>query len=232
MIHILKREFTDSIKSIRAILIILFITFVSYKSALFLKENPFLISELGKEGIKAGDVYSAGLSLIVFIFGFLFVFAISHDIVNSETEMKTMRLLVTKTSRPQVMFGKLLGATLFWVVTISVSYAIISLISQVWNGEEYLRTLIFLFYIICLAVFISTIVPKTKLTMFLGILLGIALPILGSVSMIIDKWYLVPFKYILPFYYLDQSFGYVLIPLAIGIIFFLMSVLIMERRDL
>lgn len=48
MVHVLKREFTDSFKSVRSILIILFFTFVSYQSAKFFRDHQALLNEVAK----------------------------------------------------------------------------------------------------------------------------------------------------------------------------------------
>lgn len=232
MTSILKREFIDLFKSVRAILIILFITFVSYQSAKFINNNPGLINDLIESGGDEGSIYTATIALIVLVFGFLFVFATSHDLVNKEIELKTIRLLVTKVSRLQIMIGKFLGTLLFWIITVSISFAILSMFAGSWFPKDYFQSLIFLFYIISFVQLISTVITKTKLTMFLGILLGIALPILGLVAAMSDKWYLAPLKYILPYKYLDGSVSLMIIPLAIGIIYFVISVILMQRRDL
>lgn len=232
MIHVLKREFTDSFKSVRSILIILFITFVSYQSATFIDNNPELIEEIMKSGGEEGSAYTAAIALIVLIFGFLFVFATSHDLINKEIELRTMRLLVTKVSRMQIMAGKLLGTMLFWMVTVSISFIILSVISGSWFPKDYFQSLVFLFYIVSFVILTSTVFTKSKLSMFLGIILGITLPIIGLATGFSDKWYLAPFKYLLPYKYLDGSIGLMFIPLAIGAIYFLISVFIMQRKDL
>ncbi|MCJ7842120.1 ABC transporter permease [Lederbergia sp. NSJ-179] len=231
MFHVLKREFIDSFKSVRSILIILFITFVSYQSATFFDSNPGIVSNLMEDG-EESSIYTASIALIVSIFGFLFVFATSHDLINKEVELKTIRLLVTKVSRGNIMTGKLLGTMLFWVVTVSISFVVLTVIAGSWFPKDYFQTLVFLFYIINSVLLISTLVTKPKLTMFLGVILGLALPIIGLVSMLSDKWYLVPFKYLLPYRYMEGSIVLMLIPLAIGVIYFLISVLIMKRKDL
>ncbi|UOQ83648.1 ABC transporter permease [Gracilibacillus salinarum] len=232
MVHILWREFTDSFKSIRSILIILFVTFISYQSAVFLADNPLLAEEIVTYGGDQGSVYTLAISFIVLMFGFLFVFAISHDVINKEIEMRTIRLLVNKIPRWQIMIGKFFGILLFWIVTISISYAILLAISGEWSFLDYFSTLLFLFYAIGLVLFISTVIPKTKLTMFLGILLGLALPIVGFISVLSEKWYLIPFKYLLPYYYVEDNSAKLLVPLLIGVVYLGVSILIMRRRDL
>lgn len=232
MLHILKREFVDSFKSIRSILILLFITFVSYQSATFIHSNPGIVDEFVESGSQDGSSYTAAIVLIILLFGFLFVFATSHDCINKEVELRTMRLLVTKMSRLQIMLGKFLGTMLFWIVTVSISFAILSMVAGSWFPKDYFQSMIFLFYIVSFVLLFSTVITKTKLTMFLGILLGITLPAIGLVATVIDKWYLVPFKYILPYKYLVGSNVLMLIPLFIGTIYLLISVLLMQRRDL
>ncbi|GGB40501.1 ABC transporter permease subunit [Virgibacillus dakarensis] len=162
MIHILKQEFIDSFRSIRSIIIVLFITFVSYQFAKFADNNQALINKILENGGEEGSVYTAAIALIVLVFGFLFAFAISHDSINREVEMRTMRLLVTKTSRLQILLGKFLGTLLFWVVVISVSFSILLIISGSWFLKDYLQSLIFLFYIVSFVLLISTLIPKTK----------------------------------------------------------------------
>src|SRR5690625_5912313 len=86
------------------------------------------------------------------------------------------------------MLGKFLGTLLFWIVTVSISYSIIYFISDSWHTESFLQAIVFIFYVVSLVFLISTIVTKSKLTMFLGIVLGLILPILGLLSITIDKW--------------------------------------------
>lgn len=232
MIYLLRREFVDSFKSIRSILIILFITFLSYQSATFFDSNPGIVKDLMEGGGEEGSIYTAAIALIVAVFGFLFVFASSHDLINKEVELKTMRLLVTKVSRVEIMLGKLLGALLFWVVTISISFAILTIIAGKWFPKDYFQSLVFLFYIISFVLLVSTLFTNSKITMFLGIILGVTLPIIGLVSMVSNKWYWIPFKYLLPYRYLEGSIVLTLIPLAIGAIYFLISVSVLKRKDL
>ena len=229
MYAILKREFIDSFKSIRSMLIILFITVASYQSASYFNSNPSVINEMLFEGVDNSAAYAAVISLILMVLGFLFAFAISHDLINKEIELKTIRLLITKTSSLKLMLGKF--SLLFWILTVSISYSIIYFISDSWHTESFLQAIVFIFYVVSLVFLISTIVTKSKLTMFLGIVLGLILPILGLLSITIDKWYLLPFKYLLPYKYLNDTLGYLFIPLSISLVYILIAVTVMRRRD-
>ena len=125
------------------------------------------------------------------------------------------------------MVGKLLGTFLFWFVTISISYIIIYFISVSWYIESYLQIIVFLFYVVSLVLFIATIITKSKLTMFLGTILGIVLPMLGLLVITINKWYLRPFKYVLPYKYLNEQLSNMLIPLLISVGYILMDINVM-----
>lgn len=232
MIHIVKQEFLDAFKSIRSILIILFITYISYQSASILRDNPLLVQEFVDLGGDESAVYTIASALVVLVFGFLFAFAISHDVINKEVELKTIRLLVTKQSRWQVVLGKFLGIFLFWAVVISVSFLIMTIIAGKWFTKDYVTALLLVFYMTSFVLLISTLIPKSKLTMFLGILFGIMLPIIGINAMFSDKWYMLLFKYILPYKYVAESAGWLVIPFVIGLVYIAISILWMKRKDL
>ncbi|SDJ12711.1 ABC transporter permease [Salimicrobium halophilum] len=230
MIALAKREFFDSFKSIKSLLIILFTTLVSWQTAQYLSSNPLLIQEAAVQG-KESEFVTAVTAFIVISLGFLFVFSVSHDIINKEIEGKTIRLLVTKKPRSQIMFGKFLGTLLFWVAIFSISYLVTSLIAQVWVTEEYLRMVAFLTYIVGMVFLVSTLVERTKLTMFIGVFAGIIIPILGIASTIVDKWWMIGIEYLLPYTYIEKGF-LMIIPFLMGLMFFLISMKIMSGKDL
>lgn len=232
MTHILKQEFMDAFKSVRSILIILFITYVSYKSASFLQENPALVQEFVDLGGNESAIYTIAIILVVLFFGFLFTFAISHDVINKEVELKTIRLLVTKQPRWRVVLGKFFGIFLFWAAVISVSFLILTIVAGQWFIKDYVTGLLLVFYMTSFVLLISTLVPKSKLTMFLGILFGIMLPIIGFSASVSDKWYMLPFKYILPYKYAEEPMGLLIIPFVIGLIYIAISILWLKRKDL
>lgn len=233
MQHVLKREFVDSFKSVRAVLIVLFLVATAYFSANFFDNHQKLITSLleNNTGIEVSAVYAMAVSMVVMVFGCLFVFSISHDIINNETETKTIRLLISKISRTQMMTGKFLGNYLFWFVAITVTYLVIFVISGTWSLTFYIQTLALLLYFVSLAFMLSTLIAKTKLSMFLGILIGIMLPIVNAISIFNDQWYFLPTRYLLPFYYTNQTLWFMLVPVAISLVFVGIAMAIMRRRD-
>lgn len=228
MIHILKNEFLHSFKSFKSIIIILFFTLTSYLTASYLSDNTSLLGDQ----LNTQSAYTSSIKLLVFFLGFLFVFSVSHDLINRELDYQTIRLLVTKTSKLNIILGKFLGVLLFWIISISISFIIISFYARDWFIKDYIITIIVLFYIISLVTFLSTIIPKPSVTMFLGIIISILAPILGFWGAFSEKWFLIPFKFILPYYYVVKSNFFMIVPLLIGITFLLLSNFIFNRKDL
>jgi ABC-2 type transport system permease protein len=227
MRSIISHEFLNSFKSFKSVLIILFFTLTSLLSAHFFARHPSLIKD-----VHSGSVYTSSIKFLIFFFGFLFVSAVSHDVINKELDYQTIRLLVTKTSKINIIMGKFIGVFLFWLFSITVCFLIVSFYAKTWFFVDYYTVIIFLFFIVTFTIFLSTIIIKPGLTMFLGILIGILAPILGLWSSFSSKWFLVPFKYLLPYYYLIQSKGFLIFPLLFGAMLLFGSYLIFQRKDL
>ena len=227
MIHILKSEFLHSFKSFKSIVIILFFTLTSVLTASYLSNNASLLGDQ-----LTGSAYTSSIKFLVFFLGFLFVFSVSHDLINRELDYQTIRLLVTKTSKLNIILGKFLGVLLFWLISISISFLIISFYAHDWFMKDYITTIVVLFFMVSFVTFLSTIIPKPSVTMFLGILISILAPILGFWAAFSDKWFLIPFKFMLPYYYVVKSNFFLIFPLLIGVGLLLCSYFIFKRKDL
>jgi len=227
MIHIIRNEFMNSFKSFKSIAIIVFFTITSFLTASYLSDNAQLLGELNSD-----SAYTSTIKFLVFFLGFLFVFSVSHDLVNRELDYNTIRLLVSKTSRFNIIIGKMLGSFIFWVCSISISFIVVSIYAKTWFYLDYVTVIAVLFFITSFNVFLSTVVTKPSMTMFLGILLGILFPILGLWAAFSDKWYLLPFKYLLPYHYVVESNFYLVGPFLIGILLVATSYIIFKRKDL
>ncbi|AOT00526.1 hypothetical protein ESP131_09765 [Exiguobacterium sp. U13-1] len=227
MFPIVKQEFTSSFKSIKAILLILFLTITSVFTASYLTRHPELLA-----GVNQPSAYTSSIKFFILFFGFLFVAALSHDIINREIETRTIRLLVTKTSRLRIVLEKFLGSLLFWCATLTINFLIVSLYAQQWFWMDYLTVLIVILYITSFNIFLSTMIAKPGLTMFLGIFLGVVVPIIGLWSAFSEKWYLVPFQYILPYHAVIMSGTLLLLPVLWSGLFLTVSYLTLKRKDL
>lgn len=227
MIHIIRNEFMNSFKSFKSIAIIVFFTLTSFLTASYLSDNAQLLGELNSD-----SAYTSTIKFLVFFLGFLFVFSVSHDLVNRELDYNTIRLLVSKTSRFNIIIGKMLGSFIFWVCSITISFVVVSIYAKTWFYLDYVTVIAVLFFITSFNVFLSTIVTKPSITMFLGILFGILFPILGLWAAFSDKWYLLPFKYLLPYHYVVESNFYLVGPFLIGILLVATSYMVFKRKDL
>jgi len=229
MFAITLREFKSLFQSIRAILIIVVLFGVTIGSAKLVNQFKGQLSDLG-----LGDnAYIIGLMLLLFLASPLFVTSISHSSVNKEIESKTIRFLATKTSRENIIFGKFLGNVSFWVLCLTVALLLIVPFSKSFSIVDLIQSIIFVSYFIGLSLFLSTVVNSSAMTMFVGIFISIALPVIGMWSLISKNVIVDTLSYLTPYYYYTQentTYTYlVLIHIAV---FVIASLMIFKRRDL
>lgn len=229
MFAITLREFKSLFQSIRAILIIVVLFGVTIGSAKLVSQFKGQLSDLG-----LGDsAYIIGLMLLLFLASPLFVTSISHSSVNKEIESKTIRFLATKTSRENIIFGKFLGNVSFWVLCLTVALLLIVPFSKSFPIVDLIQSIIFVSYFIGLSLFLSTVVNSSAMTMFVGIFISIALPVIGMWSLISKNVIVDTLSYLTPYYYYTQeNTAYTYLVLIHIAVFVIASLMIFKRRDL
>lgn len=228
MYIIAKREFFSLFKGIKSILIIAILLLTAYYSAKFSNILMSLIEFTPKE---ARHIHTVGLLTVLFSFGLLFVMGLSHDCMNREIRDRTMRFLVTRTSRSSILFGKFFGIALFWLVCIAISFIIVSIFAKRFDGLIFSQIMSLLVYQIAMTVLLSVLITKPGITMFIGTILGIAFPIFGLwVSFTSNVW-LSWIKFFTPFYFLDREDYTLLVILLFAGLMLLIANLIFKRRE-
>jgi len=229
MFAISLREFKSLFQSIRAIIIIIVLFGVTAGSAKLVSQFKSELSRLG-----LGDnAYIIGLMLLLFLAAPLFVTSISHSSVNKEMESKTIRFLATKTSRENIIFGKFLGNMSFWVVCLTVALLLIIPFSKSFYFVDLIQSIIFVSYFIGLSLFLSTLVNNSSMTMFSGIVISIALPVIGMWSLLSKNVIVDTISYLTPyFYYTNENTSYTYLVLIHTAAFVILSLIIFKRRDL
>lgn len=223
-----KREFFSLFKGIKSIMIIVILLVTSYYSAKF---SNLLTSEIDLTAKEAENIYTIGLLALLFLFGQLFVMGLSHDTMNRETHERTIRFLVTRTSRSSIVLGKFFGIWLFWFVCLTVSFLLISIFAKKIDVFIFLQIMSLLTYQIALTILFSVLIPKPGFTMFLGIVLGLVFPILGFWLTFTSNVWVSWLKFITPFYYLDRDdYTFWVIVLLAGIMLGIAN-LIFKRRE-
>lgn len=224
MFAITLREFKSLFQSIRAILIIVVLFGVTTGSAKLVSQFKGQLSDLGL----GNNAYIIGLMLLLFLAAPLFVTSISHSSVS-----KTIRFLATKTSRENIIFGKFLGNVSFWVLCLTVSLILIVPFSKSFHFVDLIQSIIFVSYFIGLSLFLSTVVNSSSMTMFVGIFISIALPIIGMWSLISKNVIVDTLSYLTPYYYYTQeNTAYTYLVLIHIAVFVLTTLIIFKRRDL
>ncbi len=229
MFAISLREFKSLFQSIRAIIIIVVLFGVTVGSAKLVSQFKSELSGLGL----GNNAYIIGLMLLLFLAAPLFVTSISHSSVNKEMESKTIRFLATKTSRESIIFGKFLGNMSFWVICLTVALLLIIPFSKSFYFVDLIQSIIFVSYFIGLSLFLSTLVNNSSLTMFAGIVISIALPVIGMWSLLSKNVVVDTISYLTPyFYYTNENTSYTYFVLIHTAVFVILSLIIFKRRDL
>ncbi|WP_191567397.1 ABC transporter permease [Metabacillus idriensis] len=230
MIAICRREFISLFKSVKSVIFILIITGMTFLIADLMSGIP--PEELEGMGLKNG--YVTGLMFLMYFFGPLFVTSLSHDIINREEQSRTLRFLVTKIHRDKIVLGKFLGILSFWVACLFLALVLISIFTRTFYLLPFLENIVFLSYFISLSIFISTIVNRPTFSMFLGIILSIALPVVGFWALVSKSNMVINILSVFtPYYYFgftDQPIiGYLTIILTLLLL--ISSLLIFRKRD-
>lgn len=209
-------------------MILMLLLATSYYSAKF---SDLLTSGIELTAREAENIHTVGLLILILFFGQLFVMGLSHDSLNRETHERTIRFLVTRTSRTSIILGKFLGIWLFWLICLTTSFLLTSIFSQKLDVFIFTQTMSLLTFQICLTILLSVLIPKPGFTMFLGIMVGVAFPIIGLwVSFTSNVW-VSWMKFITPYYYLiREDYTFLVIVILAGIMLVIAN-LIFKRRE-
>ncbi|MFS0765564.1 hypothetical protein ABC374_19170 [Peribacillus sp. 1P06PB] len=223
-----KREFISLFKGIKSVIIVMMLLATSYYSAKF---SDLLTTGIELTAREAENIHTVGLLILILFFGQLFVMGLSHDSLNRETHERTIRFLVTRTSRTSIILGKFLGIWLFWLICLTTSFLLTSIFSQKIDVFIFTQTMSLLTYQIGLTILLSVLIPKPGFTMFLGIMVGVAFPIIGLwVSFTSNVW-VSWMKFITPYYYLiREDYTFLVIFILAGIMLVIAN-LIFKRRE-
>jgi ABC-2 type transport system permease protein len=227
MLAIMQKEFTALFKSFKSLAVIFFFLIITFAISRSFHQN---LSFLQQSGSDTSPYVSSIRGLLIF-FGFLFGMTLSHDSINREIESQTIRYLVPKINRQSIIIGKFLGILFFWIVSITISFSVISIYAKKIYLIDYIQMIGYIGYVISLTILLSMVVRKSTYTMFIAVFLGILLPGLGLwTTFTPSHWGVV--KYLFPFYYILDHSVKNMIPFVFSALFLIITISIFTRRDL
>lgn len=229
MIGICLREFQSLFKSIKSvIIIIIFVGMTALVSSLLGK----ITEDLQLMGIN--NIYVAGVMIILLLIGPLLVISLSHDALNREFQNRSIRFLVTKTSRNQIVIGKFLGVFLFWFLCMLIAWTVSFPITNHFNFLSLIEACIFLSYFIALSLLLSVSVSKPSYSIFIGVICGIVFPVVGFWSSFEQTNLYVKFISLLTpyFYYQEESTFYSYLVVILTLILLFCTMMLFRERDL
>ncbi|MDE5053989.1 ABC transporter permease subunit [Niallia taxi] len=228
MFEIGKREFLQLCKGVKSVLIILLFLVTSYYSAKFAEPLAEVTEMTAKE---AAQAHVAGLIFLILIFGQLFVTSLSHDSINREIHERTMRFLVTKTTRLSILLGKFLGIWMFWFVSLFLSYLIISIITKKVSILMFSQTMSLLTFQVAFVLLLSVLIRSPGITMFFGIISSLIFPIIGGWLMLTSNPAISWLKYITPYYYMEKEDYKFLIIFVFAAVLIYLADLVFKRKE-
>jgi ABC-2 type transport system permease protein len=225
---IAKKEFSQLFSGFKSLIVITLLLVTSYYSAKF---SSFLANDIELSAKEVENIHVIGLLFIIILFGQLFIMGLSHDVMNRELHERTMRFLVSRTSRLSIVVGKFIGIWAYWFVCIVVSHILISIFSHKFDLFIFSQLMSLLTYQIALTILLSIIIPKPGFTMFLGVVIGLIFPILSFWLTFTSSAWFSWMKYGNPYYYLNrEDFTFLMIPVLAGLMIAL-AYLLFKRRD-
>ena len=223
-----KREFLSLFKGIKSFIVVVILLVTTYYSAKFANVLTSVIDLTAKE---SENVHTVGILTLILFFGQLFVMGLSHDSINRETHERTIRFLVTRTSRTSIILGKFFGIWTFWFICLTISFLLISIFAQKIDVFIFSQTMSLLTYQIALTILLSVLIPKPGFTMFLGIVAGLAFPILGLWVAFTSNIWVSWMKFITPYYYLSRDdYTFLVIVLLAGMMIVIAN-MVFKRRE-
>lgn len=177
------------------------------------------------------EEYYASLRLLVLIFGFLFATILSHSCFNGEVETKTIRLLLTKVSKTSIVIGKMLGASLFWLVCLTGSFIFISAVGKVFHPSELFIAFSTMAYFNSIILLVSVVTAKPSRSNFVGLIFALLLPGLGLYATLTATSPLHFLQYFFPYFYLLQGVEFMGVPMIFSTLITWVAVLLVKGRD-
>lgn len=227
MLALWMREFNYLCKGIKSVVLLSLFVGFTYMIASLSDYFPFLT-----QNTESSSSLSGGLKFLILFFGFIFVSMVSHDTINKEIDTQTIRFLVTKTSRISIVLGKFLGILSFWILVTTLSYIPAVLKAQHIDFFDYLKLIQYLFVMVSVTIFLSSVVVKPFYSLLFGLCFGVVYPAVGMVSMIKEGFIWDQIRYISLFNYIKDTNGGLYFPFMASALLVILSIIVFQRRDL
>lgn len=223
---ICQHEFFRLFKSIKSLITVAFIVGISYLVSDFVNQ---MASFLPQKELAEG--HALGIYALILLLGPLFVFSLSHDVMNRELAGRTIRFLVTRTSRTQIILGKFLGVVFFWLTCMIITFGVVLATVHTFDAKTFYLCITLLIYSISLALLLSLVIPRPSYTMFIGIVIALLLPGLGLWSTFSSHAAAPWIAYLTPIKFIEKNGAWTGFIWLYSAAFLLGSMLLFKRRD-
>lgn len=222
-----KREGVQLFKSVKSIIIIAILLLTSYYSSKF---SHLFVSFADLTEAEARHAHLAGLSVLLLLFGQLFINSLSHDSLNREIHDRTIRFLITRTSSRSILLGKFAGIWMFWMVCFVVSFLITLFYSRQVDLFIFAQIIGLLTYQTAFVILFSAVTPRPSVSMFAGVLIGLFFPLAGMWLTFTTNPWVSWLKWVTPYYYLERNDYSFIMMFALAVVMLAVANYIFKRR--
>lgn len=167
------------------------------------------------------------------ILGTFFAFILFSGILSKDIESEAIRYVLPYIKRYQLVLSKYLAMVIYLILLLSVSFIIIVLRGKVvFPFHEFFNMICFFAYILALVILLSTVLNE-RMSFFVGIIAGFALPILGGITGMASNRNNLGYKivsYFLPFRYIKANWD-ILILLAISAVLLGLTIYLFNVKE-
>lgn len=218
-------ELKKNIINIKTLLIVISFNLIAFYISKY-SQNILVISG-GKESLVS--IIYAFIETIGILFGFL----IFSGTVSKLVENESIRYIIPYVSRVQLILTKYLVILTYFIFLLLSVIPVIFLTQKAlfFPIGEIAQGILFFNYITTLILLISVLSSKERNSTFLGIFLGIFVPILGGLSLVSKNYVLMLISWLLPYRYSSINLDSFVL-LIISFFILALSIVLFQKKEL
>lgn len=224
MFAVLKKEYLSVFKYFKMIGIVLLFVLLSYCVKIFSTKYP-------ENNIEVSSLYDS-FNYLLTIGGYVFITVFSAKTIQTEMNMGNSDNKKKKTYKTKFFLKCYLLKLLYWYSCMIFANIVISIIEKrnYFSNVEY--SIVMITYFVSLIFLISSLIVSYKLSVYVSLLAGTFISILGKSTESTSSLMWSRIRCIFPYYYISKEEIYLLIPLVLSAGMACTSLLIFQGKEL
>lgn len=216
-------DLKKAVFSIKSLFIIIFFSLIAHLIA----QNYGTVAR-GVQGTVVTTVYNT-----IETFGVLFGFMLFSGTISKMIENESIRFVTPYLSRFQILLSKYIAILCYFLLLLLFMLPIIMISTQtfVFPFKEFCQAFLFFAYISSIILWISVISRNERKSTFIGISVGILIPVVGAVSLFSKNIAITVLSWLLPYRYEVLNFESLILVILTGVVM-LTAILLFQKMEL